>query len=79
MGTFSMRLAEKAAIVLKRAEELARKNGVTFQHNGRSGSFSHLGVKGTFTISKNVVEIKYTKPVLIPDSMVESQIKQILR
>jgi hypothetical protein len=79
MGTFSMRLAEKAAVVLKRAEELAKNNGVTFQHNGRSGSFSHLGVKGTFTISKNVVDVKYTKPVFIPDSMVENQIKQILR
>lgn len=79
MGTFSMRLAEKAAVVLKRAEELAKNNGVTFQHNGRSGSFSHLGVKGTFTISKNVVDVKYTKPVFIPDSVVENQIKQILR
>jgi hypothetical protein len=79
MGTFSMRLAEKAAVVLKRAEELAKNNGVTFQHNGRSGSFSHLGVKGTFTISKNVVEVKYTKPVFISDSMVANQIKQILR
>lgn len=79
MGTFSMRLAEKAAVVLKRAEELAKNNGVTFQHNGRSGSFSHLGVKGTFTISKNVVDVKYTKPVFIPDSVVDNQIKQILR
>jgi hypothetical protein len=79
MGTFSVRLAEKAAVVLKRAEELAKNNGVTFQHNGRSGSFSHLGVKGTFTISKNVVDVKYTKPVFIPDSVVENQIKQILR
>lgn len=79
MGTFSMRLAEKAAVVLKRAEELAKNNGVTFQHNGRSGSFSHLGVKGTFKISKNVVDVKYTKPVFIPDSVVENQIKQILR
>lgn len=78
MGTFSMKLNEKAAVILKRAEKLAKSNGVIFQHNGRAGSFSHLGVKGTFTISKNVVEVKYTKPVFISDSMVEKQIKQIL-
>jgi len=78
MGTFCMKLNEKAAVVLKRAEELAKSNGVKFQHNGRSGSFSHLGVKGAFTINKNVVEVKYTKPVFISDSMVEKQIKQIL-
>lgn len=78
MGKFSMRLSEKAAVVLKRAEELAKNNGVTFQHNGRSGSFSHMGVKGTFTISKNRVEVKYTRPVFVSDAMVENQIKQIL-
>jgi hypothetical protein len=78
VGTFSMRLNEKAAVVLKRAEELAKRNGVRFQHNGRSGTFSHLGVKGAFTINRNVVEVKYTKPVFISDSMVANQIKQIL-
>ena len=78
MGTFSMKLNEKASVVLKRAEELAESNSVRFQHNGRSGSFAHLGVKGAFTISKNVIEVRYTKPVFISDSMVEKQIKQIL-
>jgi len=78
MGTFSMKLNEKAVLVLKRAEELAKSNGVRFQHDGRSGSFSHLGVKGEFTITKNVVEVKYTKPIFISDAMVEKQIKQIL-
>jgi hypothetical protein len=73
-----MKLNEKAALVLKRAEDLAKRNGVRFQHNGRSGTFSHLGVKGSFTINKNVIEVKYTKPVFIPDSMVEKQIKEIL-
>jgi len=78
MRTFSMKLNEKAAVILKRAEKLANSNGVRFQHNGRSGSFSHLGVKGAFTITKNVVEVKYTKPIFISDAMVEKQIKQIL-
>jgi hypothetical protein len=78
MGTFSMKLNGKAAIVLQRAEELAKSHGVRFQHNGRSGSFSHLGVKGAFTITKNMVEVKYTKPIFISDAMVENQIKQIL-
>jgi len=78
MGKFSMRLSEKAAVVLKRAEELAKNNGVAFQHNGRSGSFSHMGVKSTFTINKNMVEVKYTRPVFVSDAMVENQIKQIL-
>jgi hypothetical protein len=78
MGTFSMKLNEKASVVLRRAEELAKSNGVRFQHNGRSGSFSHLGVKGAFTITKNMVEVKYTKPLFISDAMVEQRIKQIL-
>ena len=78
MRTFSMKLNGKAAVVLQRAEELAKSNGVRFQHNGRSGSFSHLGVKGAFTITKNMVEVKYTKPIFISDAMVENQIKQIL-
>jgi hypothetical protein len=78
MRTFSIILNGKAAVVLQRAEELAKSNGVRFQHNGRSGSFSHLGVKGAFTINRNVVEVKYTKPVFISDLMVENQIKQIL-
>jgi hypothetical protein len=73
-----MKLNGKAAVVLKRAEGLAKRHGVRFQHNGRSGTFSHLGVKGAFTITKNVVEVKYTKPIFISDAMVENQIKQIL-
>jgi hypothetical protein len=73
-----MKLNEKAAVVLKRAEGLAKSNGVKFQHDGRSGAFSHLGVKGEFTINNNVVEVNYTKPFFISDSMVEKQIMQIL-
>jgi hypothetical protein len=78
MGSFSIRLTEDAEVVLNRAEELAKSKGVKFQHNGHIGSFSHLGVKGTFKISENLVEVKYTKPVFISNSMVERQIKQVL-
>ena len=72
MGTVCMKLNEKAAGVLKRAEGLAKSNGVKFQHDGRSGAFSHLGVKGEFTINNNVVEVNYTKPFFISDSMARS-------
>jgi hypothetical protein len=78
MKKFSMKLSEKAEVVLKRAEELAKSNGVQFQNNGKEGSFAHLGVKGTFKIRVNLVEVEYTKPVFISDSMVQHQIKQVL-
>ena len=78
MGSFSIQLTEDVAAVLRRAEDLARSHGVAFQHDGRSGSFSHLGVKGTFKVHQNVLEVTYTKPLFISDAMVQKQIRQII-
>jgi hypothetical protein len=78
MGSFTIQLTEKPDIMLKRAEKLAKSNGVKFKHNGKLGSFSHLGVNGTFKITRNRLEVKYTKPLFITDSMVETQIRKVL-
>jgi hypothetical protein len=78
MGSFSIQLTEDAAVVLQRAEQLARSNGVAFQRDGRSGSFSHLGVKGAFRVRRNVLEVTYSKPMFISDAMVQKQIRQII-
>jgi hypothetical protein len=77
MGYLSIELKGKPEDVLKRAEELAQNKGVQFEHDGQSGSFSYLVVKGTFKITENLIEIEYTKPPFVPDSMVEEQIKQV--
>ncbi len=77
MGSLSIPLNEKAEDALKRIEEVAKSRGIQFQHSGQAGSFSHMGVVGSFTINEDVVEIEYTKPGLFPDSVVEAQIMQI--
>ncbi len=77
MGYLAIQLTGEPEVVLKRAEALAQKKGVQFEHDGQSGSFSYLVVKGTFKIAENVIEIEYTKPPFVPDSMVEEQIIEV--
>ena len=77
MGYLSIPLTGEAEVVLKRAEELAKKKGVQFEHDGQSGSFTYLVVKGTFKITANVIEVEYTNPPFVPEAMVEDQIKQV--
>ena len=77
MGLLSVQLTESAETALKRIEEVAKSQGIQFQHDGQSGSFSHMGVTGSFTIKGNVVEIDYSKPAMFPESVVEDQIMQI--
>jgi hypothetical protein len=77
VGSFSFQLNEKVEDALKRIEEVAKNKGIQFQYHGTTGSFSHMGVVGSFTINEDTVEIEYTKPGLFPDSVVEAQIMQI--
>jgi len=77
MGLLTVQLTESAESALKRIEEVAKSQGIQFQHDGQSGSFSHMGVTGSFTIKDNVVEIDYSKPPMFPESVVEDQIMQI--
>ena len=77
MGSLSIQMTEDAESMLKRIEELAESHGIRFQHDGQSGSFSHMGVDGTFAIKGEVLEIEFSKPALLPESAVAHQIRQI--
>jgi hypothetical protein len=77
VGFLSIQLTGDANATLERIGTLAKTHGVQLQFDGQSGSFSHMGVSGTFTIEADVVEIEFTKPALIPDSLVEEKIMKI--
>jgi hypothetical protein len=77
VGSLSIQLTEDAESLLNRVGEMAESLGIQCQHDGQSGSFSHMGVSGTFTVKGNLLTIEYSKPALLAESVVEYQIRQI--
>lgn len=36
-----------------------------------------MGVSGTFTIKGDVVEVEFTKPALLPQALIDEQIRKV--
>jgi hypothetical protein len=77
VGSLSIQLRESAESTLQRIDELAKNHGIEIQHDGQSGEFSHMGVSGTFTIKGDVVEVEFTKPALLPQALIDEQIRKV--
>ncbi len=76
--SFSFKIKNSPAEAVERARAAAEKEGATFQGDVEGGSFSALGVVGSYTISGDTVEVAISeRPFFAPLSIVESKIKSL--
>ncbi len=78
--SFSVNFTGDAASLLARARKTAADNGAQVSGDTNKGSFSGRGVEGSYTVSGNTVNVTVDKkPMIIPWSLVESQLKQFFQ
>jgi hypothetical protein len=78
--SFSVPFTGDAASLLERARKTAADNGAQVTGDTNKGTFSGRGVEGSYTVSGNAVNVTVDKkPMIIPWSLVESQLKQFFQ
>ena len=78
--SFSVPFTGDAASLLGRARKAAAENGAQVTGDTNKGTFSGRGVEGSYTVSGNTVNVTVDKkPMIIPWSLVESQLKQFFQ
>ncbi len=78
--SFSVPFTGDAPSLLARARKTATDNGAQITGDTNKGTFSGRGVEGSYTVSGNTVNVTVDKkPVIIPWSLVESQLKQFFQ
>ena len=78
--SFSVNFTGDATSLLERARKTAADNGAQVTGDTNKGSFSGRGVEGSYTVSGNTVNVTVDKkPMIIPWSLVESQLKQFFQ
>jgi len=78
--SFSVPFTGDAASLLARARKAATDNGAQVTGDANQGTFSGRGVEGSYTINGNTVTVTIDKkPLIIPWSLVESQLKQFFQ
>jgi hypothetical protein len=78
--SFSVNFSGDAASLLARASKTAADNGAQVIGDAHGGTFSGRGVEGSYTVNGNTVNVTVDKkPVIIPWSLVESQLKQFFQ
>jgi hypothetical protein len=70
--TYQIKLKHDAGHFMEKAKEASRKEGISFSGDARRGTFSVLGVKGSYKIEDSTAFIDINeKPILIPWGVVE--------
>lgn len=78
--SFSVNFSGDATSLLERARKAAADNGAQVSGDANQGTFSGRGVEGSYTVSGNTVNVTVDKkPMIIPWSLVESQLKQFFQ
>ena len=78
--SFSVNFTGDANALLARARKTAADNGAQVTGDTNKGTFSGRGVEGSYTVSGNTVNVTVDKkPMIIPWSLVESQLKQFFQ
>ena len=78
--TFSMHTTADPLSLLARARRVARENGATLVGGKESGRFSHDMVRGEYRmVGRKVTVTIIEKHWLVPWSVVESRLRQLLR
>ena len=62
--------------LLEKARKIASENGVLFEGNERTGSFSGGGVEGMYKMNGELVVTITDKPFWAPWSLVEDRIRE---
>jgi len=78
--SFSVNFTGDPTSLFERARKAAADNGAQISGDTNKGAFSGRGVEGNYTVSGNTVNITVDKkPMIIPWSLVESQLKQFFQ
>ncbi len=78
--SFSIPFIGDTTSLLERARKAAADNGAQVTGDTHKGTFSGRGVEGSYTVSGNTVNVTVDKkPMIIPWSLVESQLKQFFQ
>ena len=75
--TFKFALKDDPEMLIKSAKELAPQNGIFFEGDARSGTFSGHGLNGNYSIENNTMILTISeKPLIIPWSLIEMKLKE---
>lgn len=78
--SFSVNFTGDATSLLERARKTATDNGAQVTGDTNKGAFSGRGVEGSYAVNGNTVNITVDKkPMIVPWSLVESQLKQFFQ
>jgi len=78
--SFSVPFTGDPSSLLERARKAAADNGAQVVGDTNKGTFSGRGVEGSYTVSGNIVNVTVDKkPMIIPWSLVESQLRQFFQ
>lgn len=74
--TFEIQTNKDPDTFMAEAKEIARENDATLTGDARSGTFSGMGVEGSYEVEGKTVRITITeKPWLLPWALVESTVR----
>jgi hypothetical protein len=75
--TFDIAFSGDAESLFRRAKDAASEAGAKLTGDTSSGNFSAKGIEGHYEVSDNMVHVTITKkPLIIPDSLIESQLRK---
>ena len=74
--TFDFPFSGDTTSLLQRAKSAVTNAGGTLRGDTNSGDFSGKGVEGRYEVKGQTVHVTITKkPVIVPDSTIESQLR----
>ena len=77
---FSFQLTQAPEQAIERAKAAAVKDGASFEGDSAGGTFSAMGVVGSYRITGDVVDVDISeRPFFAPLSIIESKIKSLFR
>ncbi len=75
--TFTVEIEGDPAVLIARAEALAKANGIRFSGDGDAGVFSGMGAAGSYQRRGQDLTITVDKkPIFVSWGMIEAQLKE---